>query len=323
MKSSSYRRVVMSLTATVLGLVACGGPQPTSTPLPPTPTPVPPTLQPTDAPQPTNAAEPRPQYFNTAWADSYPDMHKVVVQNVTYRTVDDTSLTMDVYYPPDMKADERLPAVIFVFGYTDSAAKRLVGSPLKDYSQYTSWGRLTAASGLIALTYQTQQPDDLEAMVEYTRKNAASMNIDADRIGLWSCSANGPTAVSFAMQPGRGYLKCAVFYYAHMLTPDDKFRGQTNGMCASRGCYGAELRDVKELRKDLPLLVVRAGRDEVPFVNESIDHFMSVAAPSDVQITLVEHAEGVHAFDTERWSDRSRELIEQTLEFMRTNLAGE
>lgn len=137
--------------------------------------------QPTDAPQPTNTAEPRPQYFKTAWEDSYPDMHKVVVQNVTYRTVDDTSLTMDVYYPPDMKADERLPVVIFVFGYTDSAAKRLVGSALKDYSQYTSWGRLTAASGLIALTYQTQQPDDLEALVEYTRKNAASMNIDADR----------------------------------------------------------------------------------------------------------------------------------------------
>ena len=57
------------------------------------------------------------------------------------------------------------------------------------------------------------------------------------------------------MQPGREYLKCAVCYYAHMLTPDAKFREQISGMCASRGCYGAELRNVEELRKDLPLLI--------------------------------------------------------------------
>ena len=230
-------------------------------------------------------------------------MHKVVVQNMTYRTVDDTPFTMDVYHPPDRKEDERLPAVIFVFGYADSAAKRHVGSALKDYRQYTSWGRLTAASGLTALTYQTQQADDLEALVEYTRENAASVNIDADRIGLWSCSANGPTAVSFAMQRGREYLKCAVFYYAHMLTPDNEFREQISDMYASRGCYGAELRDVEEMRKDLPLLVVKAGLDEVPFVNASIDHFMDVAAASDLQITLVEYAEGVHGFDIEKWTD--------------------
>jgi acetyl esterase/lipase len=263
------------------------------------------------------------QSFKTSWAEGYPGMHKVVVQNVPYRTVDDTSLTMDIYYPPDMKADERLPVVIFVFGYTDSAAKQLVGSPLKDYDQYTSWGRLAAASGLIALTYQTQQPDDLEALVQYTRKNAASMNIDADRIGLWSCSANVPTAVSFAMQRGREYLKFAVFYYGHLLTPDNEVREQIDGLCSSRGCYAAELRDVEELRKDLPLFVVRAGRDTVPFVNESIDHFMSAAAASDMLITLVEYAEGAHGFDTERWTDRSSEIIEQTLEFMKTNLAGE
>ena len=40
----------------------------------------------------------------------------------------------------------------------------------------------------------------------------------------------------------------------------------------------------------------------------------------DVQITLVEYAEGMHGFDTEKLSDRSRELIKQTLEFMKRKL---
>ena len=40
----------------------------------------------------------------------------------------------------------------------------------------------------------------------------------------------------------------------------------------------------------------------------------------DVQITLVEYAEGMHGFDTKKLSDRSRELIKQTLEFMKRKL---
>ena len=166
----------------------------------------------------------KPQLFKNALTYGLPEMESVEVHNVVYRTVDDTSLTMDIYYPSVIETDARLAVVIFVVGYTDTAAQCMVGSPLKDWGPFVSWCRLTAAAGLIAITHQTQQPDDIEVLVKYIRENSASLNIDSDRIGIWSCSANSPTAVSFAMQENLRYLKFAVFYYSLMLTPDNQFR---------------------------------------------------------------------------------------------------
>jgi hypothetical protein len=268
------------------------------------------------------------QIFKNALTYNLPDMERVEVHNVVYRNIDDTTLTMDIYYPPVMEADERLAVVIFVVGYTDSAAQRIVGSHLKDWGPFTSWCRLTAAAELIAITHQTQQPDDIELLLEYIRENGASLNIDTDRIGIWSCSANSPTAISFAMQEDLKYLKFAVFYYSLMLTPDNQLREEINNLCAPRGCYAAELKDVKQLRKDLPLLIVRAGHDDVPYVNESIDHLVSLATEGDVPLTLVDYKEGIHGFDVKAfWPKaphaKSGEIVRQTLEFMRSNLAIE
>lgn len=270
----------------------------------------------------------KPESFRNALVYSLPDMERVVVQNLEYRNVGNTPLTMDVYFPPNIEADARLPVVIFVMGFSDSAASRLVGSPLKDSGPYLSWGRLTAASGLIATTYQTQQADDLGALVEYIRQNAVSLNVDADRVGIWACSGNVPAAISFVMQDGRDYIKFAVLYYGFMLTPDNELREQVNGQCASLGCYAAELEDVKYLRNDLPLLIVRAGLERYPYLNESIDHFVRVATEGGATLALVDHAEGIHGFDiTEFWTtaphERSGEIVRQTLEFMRSNLAIE
>lgn len=268
----------------------------------------------------------KPELFRNALTYSLLGMVRVVVQNVEYRNVDDAHLTMDIYYPPTTKADGRLPVVIFVMGYSDSVARLLVGSPLKDFGQYLSWSRLTAASGLIAITYQTHQPDDLEALVEYIRRNAASLNVDADRVGIWACSGNVPAAISFIMQDDREYVKFAVFYYGFMLTPDNELREQVNEQCASLGCFAAQLGDLKGLRKDLPLFIVRAGLESHPYLNESIDHFVSVVAEEDVPLTFIDYAEGIHGFDVkEFWTttphDRSGEIVRQTLEFMRSSLA--
>ena len=125
------------------------------------------------------------------------NMDEVEVQNVKYKTVDHTALTMDIYYPPGLKSDSRLPAVILVFGYADSTAIRMIGSKIKDIGQYISWGQLTVASELIAITYETQKPDaDINELISNIRRNAASLMIDENKIGIWSCSGNVPTALS-------------------------------------------------------------------------------------------------------------------------------
>lgn len=280
---------------------------------------------------PTNTAEPTPTDepalptvpFTSALAYNLPGMEQAVVRNVEYRSVEGVPFFMDIYYPAQIAADQRLPVVIFVMGYSDEAAQRLIGSPLKDFGQYISWGRLVAAAGMIGVTYETKRADDLGQLVQTIQQNGDALNIDADRIGLWSSSANALTAVSFAMQDEHDFLSFAVFYYGSMLAPDDFGLVEVNAACRNLGCYAPDpdrdlygLPKVEQIRVDLPLLIVRAGKDDTPGTNISIDHFAEQALAAGAQLTLLEHPDAGHAFDIGATDEKTSEIMAQTLEFM-------
>jgi hypothetical protein len=253
-------------------------------------------------------------------AYSLPNMADVTVRHEAYLAVDGEALIMDVFYPPAMAKEEKAPVVIFVAGYSDSSP--VTKGPLKEFSYYVSWGRLVAAAGLIAVTYQTERPSDIESLVSYIRKHASELRIDPDRIGLWSCSANCLTAVSFAMQKDLGYLKFAVFYYGIMLSPDNWRRQEIDALCAQRGCYAVELKGIAHIRADLPVFIVKAGRDDVPYVNDSIDHFVGLANKEHALLTLVDFENGKHGFDDEQKSDpKASAIIRETLAFIKKNAA--
>ena len=87
--------------------------------------------------------------------------------DVEYRVTDAGVLTMDIYYPPDSKSEAPIPAVIFVSGYPDPGFQKMMGCKLKEMESYISWVQLTAASGLIAITYTTgnEPAEDVHAAV--------------------------------------------------------------------------------------------------------------------------------------------------------------
>jgi hypothetical protein len=99
----------------------------------------------------------------------------------------------------------------------------MIGSRLKEMGQYISWGRLTAASGLVAITYETREPTvDIHELLAYVRQNVSSLGVDENRIGIWACSGNVPMALSVLMQETSDGLKCAVLYYGFMLDCERK-----------------------------------------------------------------------------------------------------
>jgi dienelactone hydrolase len=316
MKKRQLPKMVCLIWASLL-VAACSTLQPTHAPtlVPPTDTPAP-----TDTPLPAPTAESHSDLPVDTLALSLPGMDQVVVTHLEYPSAGGSPLPVDVFYPPDFAEGDPLPVVVFVMGYADWAP--YLSAPLKEETQYVSWGRLVATSGLIAITYQTEQHDDLEAVVAWIQENGPLYHMDPRRIGLWSCAANSPTAMSFAMQEGRDLLKFAVFYYGQLLTPDNEYRDGINEMCERAGCYAAELKDVTQLRTGLPLLIVRGGREPMlRYVNDSIDHFLDIALANNVDVTLIEFEEGRHAFEEEMRSDpRAAEIIKQTLEFMKTRL---
>jgi dienelactone hydrolase len=241
-----------------------------------------------------------------------------VRRNVPYR--DD--LTMDVYYPPSNE-QSRIPAVVLVTGYPDPGFQKFVGCRQKDMASYISWAELMAASGLIAVTYSNREPlDDAEAVLAFIRQNAETLGIDEKRIGVWSCSGSVPTALSVLMNESHDFIKCAALCYGLMLDLDGH-SAVADGAAQFGYRNPTAGRSVSDLPRDLPLLIVRAGRDEFPHLNEALDRFVSKALESNLPLTLVNYADAPHAFDLVHDSGRSREVIRQVLAFLRFHLIAE
>ncbi|HYV03054.1 MAG TPA: hypothetical protein VFB82_00610 [Blastocatellia bacterium] len=250
-----------------------------------------------------------------------PGMDSVKVRrDIEYRTTEAAPLTMDVYYPFDWKEGEQLPAVVFVAGYSDVGFQRILGCKFKEMASYASWGQLTAASGMIAITYSAVEPEgDTEALLEYVRKESARLGIDENNIGIWACSGSVPNALSVLMNKDRNQMKCAVLCYGVML--DLEGYSSTAELAKRFGfvnaCAG---KSVNDLPPDLPLFIARAGQDEMPHLNETLDRFVAAALACNLPITVANHASAPHAFDVMDDSETSREIIKQILAFMRVHL---
>ena len=67
------------------------------------------------------------------------------------------------------------------------------------------------------------------------------------------------------------------------------------------------------------MLIVRAGLD-YPQLNASIDRLITAALAKNVNIDVMNHATGRHAFDILDDNARSREIIQATVEFLRAEL---
>jgi acetyl esterase/lipase len=249
-----------------------------------------------------------------------PGMDDVKVRrDVEYAATEAGALTMDVYYPPGSDAEARTPAVVFVAGYPDPGFERIVGCKLKEMASYVSWARLMAASGLVAITYTNREPAaDVDALLRHLVENAGELRIDADRVGLWACSGNVPNALSVLMRGGER-LKCAALCYG--LTLDTGGNARVAEAARQWGFVNpCEGRSVADLPSDVPLFVVRAGRDEMPHLNETIDRFTAEALRLNLPLTLVNHPAAPHAFDLFDDGQLSREIIRQVLAFMRFHL---
>jgi hypothetical protein len=252
-----------------------------------------------------------------------PGMDAVTIRrDVEYRTTNAGALTMDIYYPPDSKGRARIPGVVFVSGYSDVGFQKMLGCKLKEMGSYISWGQLTAASGMVAITYSAREPaEDIHALLQYVRQNAASLGIDENRIGVWACSGNVPNALSVLMDEDREYLKCAVLCYGIMLD----LEGNTN-VAESAKRFGfvnpSTGKSANDLPRDMPLFIVRAGQDEMPHLNETLDRFLAKALTCNLPIRFTNHATAPHAFDVMHDSETSREIIRQVLAFMRFHLSA-
>ncbi len=142
----------------------------------------------------------------------------MVAKDIAYTTVDGESLRADVYHPPSPGASP-LPAVIFVHG---DAAPELLQN-IKDSGQYVSWGKLVAASGLAAVTFNHRSSrrrtvmhepaSDVEALLNYVLERAHNLRVDSTRLAIWVCSAGPPLILPYLLRHNPSFVRGIVVYY--------------------------------------------------------------------------------------------------------------
>jgi acetyl esterase/lipase len=114
-------------------------------------------------------------------------------------------------------------------------------------------------------------------------------------------------------------VKCAALCYPFLLDLD----GATAVADAAKA-FGfvnpGAGQSVDDLPKDVPLFIARAGKDQTPRLNETLDRFVAAALAANLPITVVNHPTAPHAFDLYDDSEASREIVRQVLAFLRAGL---
>jgi dienelactone hydrolase len=221
-----------------------------------------------------------------------------VSKDVRFASVDSSNLLMDVYRPSG--GTGTFPAVIFYTLYWPAEG----GSGRASNDWYKSWGRLAAANGIVAIvpdlraepgTGNAEKParaagDDFPRLVRHLVEHASEYGIDADRIGVFAESGATWAALPAVQDPNQTAIKAAVMYYGSA--------------------------SIETFRRDLPLLWVRAGLDSAR-TNAEIARLSALALSQNAPVTILNHPTGHHGFEGRDDNAITREVIEQTLSFLK------
>ena len=197
------------------------------------------------------------------------------------------TLQMDVYRPANA-AGKTLPVLVFF---------NIASGAQRSNFFYKPWAEIAASRDLVAILPDLRDDSfekDFDALIAHLTANASSLGIDRDRIALYAGSGNVSRALPLVQNPKQTVVRAAVMYYGSA--------------------------QVSEFRRDLPILMVRAGLDRPP-VNRAIADLATLAANQNAPLTLLNYAGGHHAFEIVDDEDATRDVIDTTIEFVKRTTA--
>ncbi|MBA2732567.1 MAG: alpha/beta hydrolase [Acidobacteria bacterium] len=250
-----------------------------------------------------------------------PNMEQVKVKrDVVYKRTADVELKADIYSPADSKSGARLPAVIFIHG--GLLPPNLLTKP-KEWGVYISYGQIAAASGFVGVTFNHrfyswnnlgEPQSDVNDLVAYVRNNAESLGVDKDRIILWAFSG-GTLLLSQSLRDAPPHIRCMISYYGVLDLQDLRKRIPATIADETLNPLSPLHALTNSKNKLPPMLVARAGLDAD--LNGGVDRFVQAALAKNATIDFSNHPVGQHGFDILDDNQRTREIIKQTLEFIR------
>jgi hypothetical protein len=196
-------------------------------------------------------------------------------------------LTMDVHRPAGAA---RLPALVF---FNLSFGPAQAEDPF-----YTPWAQAAAANGVVAIRPTIRSDSarqDFTRLLDHLTARASDYGIDPNAIAVYAGSGNVFTALPIVEDPSMTRVKAAVMYYGTA--------------------------PVREFRRDLPLLFVRAGLDR-PGVTTTMTQLASLALSQNAPVTVLNDPGGHHAFEIVDDDAATRDAIERTVDFVKRTTAA-
>ena len=220
----------------------------------------------------------------------------------------------DIYLPEQVEGPA--PVVVLVTGYPDPGFEKRLGMKQMEIQAYKGWAKLLAASGMAAVIYSNVEPvEDAFTLLGFLRAQADQLQIDPARIAIWSCSGNVPNAINVLYQDAA--VRCGALLYGFML--DTAGSSAVQETAQTFGFVNPH-EGMDNFPENTPILVIRAGKDEFPGLNDSIDNFETEAVARNSPVSVIRYPEGVHAFDSLDDSQRSIEMIKLCIGFLRLRL---
>lgn len=248
-----------------------------------------------------------------------PGMDRVQVQrNIVYRSMEGASLALDLYLPEHASKDSSLPVVILIHG--GALPQNLKTTP-KEWAVYKTYGRLLAASGFAAVTFDHRFYDyrsldlpqsDIDEVIAKVRANAGQWGINPNRIFLWAFSGGGIFLSKYLQHP-QPYLVALLSSYGVLdleplqkETPDEIPDDSVSRFSPARTIDSSF---------HIPILVIRAGLDD-PSLAAGTEHFIHEALSKNVNLNLINYPEGHHGFDIQDDNKLTPLIIQQAIDFI-------
>lgn len=246
-------------------------------------------------------------------------MDEVKVQkNIVYKVQNNSELLMDLYSPMENLKKNKLPVVILIHG-------EAANMNFKEAGQYVSYGKLIAANGYSAVTFNHRTlsdkfkiedvKNDISDLIGYVIKNAEKLNIDKNKIVIWCFSGGVPFGLYVGIHDYYASLKGIIAYYgfADFLSISKLIPEYTDLNDMEK--Y-SPLNEIKRIKKQVPpLLIARAGMDN-RIINDSMDNFIKEALKNNININIYNNPDGVHGFDLFNDDKRTYEIIEESISFL-------
>lgn len=201
-------------------------------------------------------------------------------------------------YLPDAKTTR--PLVLLVHGGAPAVSGLRKAPLMRSWAQQIA-ARSGAAVAVVGWDGDRRLTAQIDAAYAQLRTRAGEYGIDAARPCIVTFSAGVASVIPHALGDKTLAPRCIVGLYG-----DWQPAAQALAAADARG---------------LPLLVVRAGRDDV-VPDTSAPAFVAAAKQAGVKVEVLRHPQGLHVFEIRNPGAQTSEILEDTLEFLRTHTGG-